>query len=320
MALTKCKSNKKGARQRKRILFYSLMIALPLLQFLIFYVYVNFSNITMAFTQYTANEDGIGYSSSFVWFKNFATVFERIAERTYMVRNSLILFAVHLLVGISLVLVFSFFIYKEFRGHKLFRVILFLPQVVSGVVFALIFKYLADTVYPDVMSKFGVEATGLISNKDTNIQFVTVLCYSIFMGFGANVLLFTGSMSGINQSLVESAQLDGANSFQEFLHISVPSVFPTLVSFILIAIAGIFTDQMSLYTFYGANGAELSTIGYDLFLRSKSASDSADGLIGSPTLMSFPELSAYGLTITVILFPITMLVRKLLTKYGPSAD
>lgn len=320
MSQTKCKSKKIGTRQKKRILFYLLMIALPLLQFIVFYGYVNFSNITMAFSEYTANESGVGYSASFVFFKNFATVFERIGERLYMIRNSLILFAVHLLLGFTLILVFSYFIYKQYAGHKLFRIILFLPQVVSGVVFALIFKYLADTVYPSVMESFGIEASGLISNNDTNVQFVTVLCYSLFMSFGANVLLFTGSMSGINQSLVESAQLDGANSFQEFIHISVPMVYPTLVSFILIAIAGIFTDQMNLYTFYGANGAELATIGYDLFLKSKATSDSAQGLVGSATLMSFPELAAYGLIITAILFPLTMLVRKLLTKYGPSAE
>ena len=204
----------KSIRHKKRVAFYCIMLSLPLLQFLIFYVYVNFSNMGMAFVKYKENPNGLGYISFFAGLQNFASVFKRIGERSYMIRNSLIFFLVHLFIGISLTLVFSFFISKKFLGHKLFKVILFLPQIVSTVVFALIFKYLADSVYPSMLNKlYQKDVIGLISNPDTKVQFITVLIYSIFIEFGANVLLFTGSMSAINESIIEAAKLDGCNSW-----------------------------------------------------------------------------------------------------------
>ena len=131
-----------------------------------------------------------------------------------------------------------------------------------------------------------------------------------------NVLLFSGSMSGINESVVESCKIDGANIAQEFIHITVPLIFPTLQQFIILGIGAIFTDQMNLFTFYTSSAGELSTIGYFLFVQ---AQDS-DVISNSVTKLNYSELSAYGLIITAVLYPLTLLVRKLLEKLGPSVN
>ncbi len=314
----KTKEGLKNARIRKRFIFYCCVLALPVLQFIIFYIYVNFNSFVMAFTKYEGNPDGVGYINSFAGFDHFKTAWNRLSDSSYMIGNSLLLFIFQTAIGFTLALIFSFYIYKKFFASGVFKTILFLPQIVSGVVFGLIFMYLADDAYPVIMTKyFGQNVEyGLLSSLDVGIRRTTVLAYCICMGFGIHVLMFSGSMSGINESIVESAKIDGASLVQEFIHITVPMIWPTLSQFIIIGIAAIFTDQMHLYTFYQNAAGELSTIGYFLFVQAKNSDIISDNV----TKLSYPELSAFGLIITAILYPTTMLIRKLLTRFGPSVE
>lgn len=272
----------------------------------------------MAFTKYENNPNGAGYLTSFAGFDHFKTAWGRIAESSYMIKNSLLLFVCQIAIGFTLALVFSFYIYKKFFAHGVFKTILFLPQIVSGVVFGLIFMYLADDAYPVIMSKyFGKDVEyGLLSSIEVSVRRSTVLSYCVCMGFGIHVLMFSGSMSGINESIVESAKIDGASLVQEFIHITVPMIWPTLSQFIVVGVAAIFTDQMHLFTFYQESAGELSTIGYFLFVQAKGSDLISDNV----TKLSYPELSAYGLIITAILYPLTMMIRKGLTKFGPSVE
>lgn len=314
----KAKQGLKNARTRKRFIFYCCVLALPVLQFIIFYIYINFNSFIMAFTKYESNSDGAGYITSFARFDHFKTAWNRLSDSSYMIFNSLLLFACQTAIGFTLALIFSFYIYKKFFASGVFKTILFLPQIVSGVVFGLIFMYLADNAYPVIMTKyFGKNVEyGLLSSLDVGIRRTTVLAYCICMGFGIHVLMFSGSMSGINESIVESAKIDGASLVQEFIHITVPMIWPTLSQFIIIGVAAIFTDQMHLYTFYLDGAGELSTVGYFLFVQAKNSDIISDNV----TKLSYPELSAFGLIITAILYPTTMAIRKLLTKFGPSVD
>ena len=316
--IVKTKQGLQNARMRKRLTFYCCILALPVLQFIIFYIYVNFNSFVMAFTKYENNPNGAGYLTSFAGFDHFKTAWGRIAESSYMIKNSLLLFVCQIAIGFTLALVFSFYIYKKFFAHGVFKTILFLPQIVSGVVFGLIFMYLADDAYPVIMSKyFGKDVEyGLLSSIEVSVRRSTVLSYCVCMGFGIHVLMFSGSMSGINESIVESAKIDGASLVQEFIHITVPMIWPTLSQFIVIGVAAIFTDQMHLFTFYQESAGELSTIGYFLFVQAKGSDLISDNV----TKLSYPELSAYGLIITAILYPLTMMIRKGLTKFGPSVE
>ena len=151
--------------------------------------------------------------------------------------------------------------------------------------------------------------------NNIDVSRTTVLIINCLLGFGVNVLLFSGSMSGINESVVESAQLDGVNNMQEFLYITVPMVWPTVVQLLVVSVSAIFTDQMNLMTFYGDKAYELSTLGYFMYFQA-----AWSDVIPKGTFLSYGALSAMSLMITAVVFPLTMLVRNLLNKYGPNTD
>ncbi|MBR6737591.1 MAG: sugar ABC transporter permease [Clostridia bacterium] len=313
-------------RKTKRLIFYTLMIAIPFINFLVFYVYVNIDSILMAFQRYQYKTNGeMGFDVSFT-LDNFRVVYEYInrSDYWYMIGNSLTLYVIKLFFGTGFALVFSYYVYKKFMFAGVFRVLLYLPSIISGVVMAMIYTYILKDVLPGLSNgKIGY----LLDTADG--AFPALLGYTIFFSFGVNVLMYTGSMSGINESVVESAHLDGANVVQEFIHITIPMIWPTMITFIVSGIAAMFTDQMGLYTFFkDVAPPGVSTVGYFIYTRTLHAD-----MVGDPnayinlnnpdikiSLLSYPQLSALGLVITAFTLPLALFAKWAMTKFGPSAD
>ena len=235
-----------------------------------------------------------------------------------MLGNSLQLAFWTVAMELLLALLFSYYIYKKNPLSEFFRVVLFIPKITSAVVFVIIYKYLANEVFVEIANNiFHVQPQlelGFLDNPETERAAIIFFC--CWVGFGTNVLMFTGAMSGIDESIVESAHLDGTNLVQEFFYITVPMIWGTFVSFFVVAITGIFTSQMHLHTFYGTTyTGKLSTFGFYLF-----SSAAQSEVITTGTVPNFSVLSAIGLMLTMVMLPITLIVRKLLNKYGPSTD
>ena len=300
--------------KKKKLAFYIAFSAPLLLQFLIFYVYVNFNSVLMAFQKYDYT------AGIFTWaaFDNFTRVFNDIfvnsEKRVFMqltFKNSFIVYAVSLIIGTTLSVLFSFYVYKKAAGSRLFKIALFFPSILSGVALVTIYRNLAELGVPAVWNGiFKTGMKGLIGNPNT--VFGAVLFFGIFTGFGTTVLMYTGAMSSINDSVVEAAKLDGASAFRELIHITLPSIYPTFVTFIVAGIAGIFLNQMSLFTFFGYNAeSALYTVGYFIYRNT---------LANVASMSDYPYIAAFGVLLTVILVPVAFTVRKLLEKFGPSTD
>ena len=305
--ISNTKSHLTSAR-KKDLLFYLAIIAIPVVQICIFYVYVNFNSILLAFKEYSA--DG---SVSFAGFNNFANVFEKffsdpIASEQWKTSftNSLILLGARLLISLPLSLLCSYYIAKKGPGFKFFRSILFLPGIVSSVVLTMVFKFLIDDA---ILPAFGVEA---IFNKHDMTTFFVILAYCVFVELGSKVLLLSSSMGEIDEGIIEAAKLDGVNSLQEFFIIYVPMIWPMIITFVVSTMAAMFTDQMMLFTFYkGHVGSSMWTVGYNLFNQTYSNVSS---------IAQYPYLSALGLVLTALTITFTFSVRALMRKFGPKEN
>ena len=193
-------------RKNKRLFFYAVVLAFPILQFLVFYVYVNFNTLILAFQKYENASGAVGYNVTFAGLDNFKSVIDRFGVQGNfdMVWNSLLVYVVSLGVGTTLALFFSYYIYKKFFMANTFRIFLFLPQVLSGVVLSLLFKYMVTDAYITLTGS----KVGLLDMPETRMW--ALLFFHVWSSFGANILIYSGAMSGINESVVESAQLEGA--------------------------------------------------------------------------------------------------------------
>lgn len=298
---------------KTELAFYIGTLAVPVVQVLLFYIYVNFNSIMLSFKEYTQVEGTELWEYSFNGFSNYVNVIKDMFDSSVLqtaMGNSLKLFFFTLIFGVFLSSIFAYYIYKKQPLSQFFRMVLFIPQIVSSVIMVLIFKYVAEELVPEMARIiFGVERMkGLLTNADT--QFGAVLFYSVFISYGANLLLFSGAMSEINESVIEAGKLDGVNVFQEYIHIIFPSIWPTMITLVVVSIAGIFANQANLYTLYGTNAEySIQVMGYYMYSKTSVA-----------TYADYPYLAAMGVIFTLVLFPITMFVRKAMYKYGPSVE
>lgn len=302
-----------GSMARGRLIFYIGLISLPLLQFLIFYVYVNFNSILLAFKEYTITDTGQG---TYIWvgFKNFTNFIQDLFNSQvlkYAVKNSMTLFLINMIFGVTLALMFSYYIFKKFPLSNTFKVMLFLPSIISSIVMVIMFKYFVESGVPSFFGKvFGKEVMGPLSKSST--AFITIVFYNIWTGFGTGVLMYTGAMSRIPKTVIEAAEIDGVNQFQMFFKIILPLIYPTICTFLVVGIANLFMNQAALYSFFGTQAdIQHYTIGYFLF--QKVVSDSTK-------LADYPYAAAAGIIFTLIAAPLTLLVKRFLDKFDPKAE
>ena len=293
-------------RKRMRMAFIVCGIAIPILNFFVFWIPTNINSLIMAFEVNSPEGTKFGFDYFSMLFNEFGNPFSRISGA---VVNTIIFFCVNTFIKLPLCFLFSYFIYKKILGYKVFRYVFYLPSIISSIVMVILFTYFVDSFIPEIaMRWFGSEIRGLLSNPDTTM--LMIYLYNILMGFGTNVLLLSSAMSSVSDSIVEAAQLDGANNLQLFWHVVFPQIFPTFVTIFIVSVANLFANQLNLFSFYGSYAeAKYVTVGYLLYKRTVSAANA-----------QYPDLATIGILLTIIIIPVTLGLRKLLEKVGPSDE
>lgn len=301
---------KGGVRKNKNAkIFYGIMVTFPLLWFAVFYVGVNINSILLAFKNYDLTTGAITFAG-FENFVRFGTDFFGGIELKAAISNSLSLFLGTVLIGMSLAVIFAFYVYKRFIGEGVFRVLLFVPTVIPSIALVIMYSYFVDRALPVVFKNvLGIKMLGLLT--DANTQWGTILAFNVLMGFGPNVLMYLSAMSRIPEDIIEYGQIDGLNYAKEFLYIVFPLISSTVVTFFVVNIASFFTSQGNLYSFFSERADNsLYTIGYYLFIKVQ----------GRGSITNYPYASAGGLILTCIAAPVTLLARWGLNKLTPEVE
>jgi len=304
------KSNKKTAL--RRTLFILSFIAIPVAHFLIFYVYVNFSGILMAFQK---PENG---QYVFAGFDNFVWVFKRIFEakstggvddlklafintfKTFLIQ--IIMFFVGFFV--------SYFLYKKIKGHKLFRVIFYLPAIISPIVISYFYSEFVNSKFFStwLQNMFNLPNPVEIFNDEQFANF-GIFLQIIWLSFPANMILWSGAFSRIPTSVIEAAKIDGCGWFREIFSIVLPLVWPTFVLLLTTNLATIFAATGNVFLLTGGDFGT-QTIANWMFQKVQTTPNP----YGSDILN---KVSAMGLLLTIISCTIAILVRKFINKkYG----
>lgn len=292
------------SRKIKRGFFIAGMTGVGVIQFLIFWVYVNFNSILMAFQ--TQTRTGISWG-----FENFTRFFHEMTipelELSLALKNTLLLFFVGTVLGLPSSLLFAYYLYKKVRWSGFFRVVFFLPSIISAAVLVGLFKYVMAMQGPvngflSVLLGRNVEIEWL---TDDNLAMKTILFYVFWTGFGGNIVLLTGAIHRISPDILEYAQIDGVGMTRELLQIIVPLIWPTLSTMIVLAVAGLFTNSGPILLFTEGQFRTM-TIGYFIFDQVQSG--------------QYYYPSAIGLVFTAIGFPLVMLVKRGLSKIADDVE
>ncbi len=127
--------------------------------------------------------------------------------------------------GIFLSLLTAVLLNAKISGKTVFRAIYFLPMVVAPAAIAMVWKWIFNTEYGIIN-----QITGLKVNWLTNPKLVLIACaiVAIWSAVGYDAILLLSGIQNISKSYYEAASLDGATKVQQFFHITLPMVSPTL--------------------------------------------------------------------------------------------
>ena len=300
-------------------IFISLCLVYGIVASILFYFVVNFNSIILAFTK----TDLYG-NSEFVWFDNFVEfcqgLFSNGNALAQSFQNSMLTWSINLVISLPLYIIFSYQIYKKCFLHKTIRAVSMMPQIISGFVVSMLFVgFISGTDSPmyTIFEKLGInDSTGaplqLLYSDGYKYALGTMIFYGVWVSFGTNLLVYPNAMNDISPEIIEASRLDGVRTMgQDLWHIILPLIFPTLETFFITGVASIFTHVGYVLTFFPSgvpNGANVSNMGYYYFINVQAGTG------------DYSVMSAGGVILTLIAAPITLLLRWLLEKFGPSSE
>lgn len=310
----------KGSHQmiqrRKDLIFVLCMLAVPLANFLVFWLWPNFRSILIAFEVPTIE----GFTL-FNFERYFKELFDPVTGPTMWkeIDNSFIMFFVGTFVNLPLVLFMSYIMFKKVAGYKVFRVLFYLPSIIGGTVMSQIYKsmLMVDGPIDQVLAWLHVplsettQFTGLIGSPETGM--LMMIIYTLWTGVGTNMIMFTGAMNRVPQDIFESARIDGVGFFREFFNIILPLIWPTVTTMVVFSMVGIFSNA-GIVMLLCPDNSSCWNVGYRILRYTLGANETVTKIDG----FNYP--AAVGLIFTLVNLPLVFGIKALCDKIGKDVE
>lgn len=208
---------------RERITTYGLFCLPGFIAYCVFLIFPILMGIYYSFMDW----NGISKSYNFIGFANYAKLLTDKKFGEALLFN--FRYTIMLIVGVVVIsVVLALLLNKEFKGRSFFRTLYFLPAVLSMITVSLVFKQVFFYVLPAIGKALGIEALSIniLASKQNAIY--GVLFVHLWQGVALPTLLFLAGLQTIPTELYEAAAIDGANGWQQFKHITVAYLIPTL--------------------------------------------------------------------------------------------
>lgn len=293
----------------KQTIFVWTMLAIPIANFLLFWLYVNFDSILLAFR----NMD-FASGNEYWTLGNFAEVWKKFTKPSgeYSLAdfglNTLKFWGLSVFWGIPHSILLTYVFHRKLKGYKFFRIVLYLPTIICAVVMAGIFESFisGNGAFGSILTN--VFNVARVPNWFQETEYATwmLLFYSFFFGFAGHYVIFSGAIARVDQDIMDVARLEGATMWQELWYVYIPLMWPTISMTIITSFAGIFgaSGPILLFTPYVES---TYTFGYWIFNEVR-------------ILQSYYIPATLGLCFTIVAFPLCLLVRKVVEGIYSDVD
>lgn len=240
-----------------------IFIAPFVIVFLAFFLYPIISTITMSFQKIVPGH------TDFVALENYRKLWN--PDFIQAIRNSFIYTVLTCAILIPVPLLLAVLLNsKKMVAKSFFRSALFLPALVSVVVggftFRLIFGERTTALINSFLALFGVSPIKWLGGPSPWTTMIALVVLCCWRWMGVNTMYYLSALQSISDDLYESADIDGANAWQKFRHITVPLVRPTTIYVLTISIYGGLAMFLESFMLFGHNkspgGHGLTIVGY----------------------------------------------------------
>jgi raffinose/stachyose/melibiose transport system permease protein len=183
--------------------------------------------------------NGLQPLTDFVGLKNYQTALNSPIFRGAVANNVLVI-VLSLAIQIPFALALAVLLNRRFPGRAIFRLIFFLPYVLSEAITAIVFSLMLQpgALVDSVLVNVGLG--GLVQDwlGDTGLVMGTLFVIISWKYFGFHMVLLLAGLQGIPREIEEAAFIDGAGRWQAFRYVTLPLVGPTLRVSVFLSIIG----------------------------------------------------------------------------------
>ena len=215
----------RGSHKRQQYLFVYTCLLIPILFYFGIRIIPTLFSFNVGFREWNLLSDG---PHPLVGFENYLTLFK---DKVFI--KSAINTFIYIVLGVSGQLLFGIIIalllHKINRFVGLFRVIYFIPYVTSIVAISWVFQWLlmGNGLINDLLINIGLSPQPFLSSPNQAIYII--IAAMIWQALGFQMILFLAGLESIPQMLYEASEIDGANGWQKFWHVTIPLLNPTIV-------------------------------------------------------------------------------------------
>jgi len=185
--------------------------------------------------------DGIARSMQFVGLENFRTGLFHDTSWWISMRNAGVVTLLALTLQNGLALALAMIVDRDIRGKNFYRVVFYLPPVLSGIVVGLVWNWIFDGSHGllnHALAAMGLErwARAWLAEPETALFSVAVI--HMWKGFGWGFVILLAGLQAIPRELNEAAYVDGASEWQIFRKITVPLMLPVFFLVSILTVLG----------------------------------------------------------------------------------
>lgn len=189
----------------------------------VFFFIPFFQTIGLSFFDYSNSI----YHPEFTALKNYVEILHNPIFYKVMVNT-----IIYLVVAVPILAIFplllAVLINQKIRGITLYKILIYLPVIVSIVVAAIAFKWLyaQEGILNYIMQVLHIHPIGWLT--DPNYAIYSVIIVTIWKGIGYYMMIYLASLMSVPKELYEACDIDGANFWQKHLTVTVPHLMPTI--------------------------------------------------------------------------------------------
>lgn len=208
--------------------------------------------------------NGIAEEFHFVGIQNYFRCFQdsQYRQSLFITIKMVVIYviAVNVLAILFAVLLESKFI----RGRKIFRSIIFMPNAISLIMVAFLWKFMFTKVFNSLPDLFSFLKISWFGNGTTAM--VTIIVALLWQSVGYFMVIYIAGLQSVDTTYLEAAYIDGANGRQRFFRITLPLIMPSIVVNVFVSISGAFkTFDIPFMMTQGGPGNSTSVVAYDIY-------------------------------------------------------
>ena len=221
---------------KKEVISCYVMIALPIIGFLVFTLYPILWAGRISFFSY----DGIESNTKYVGWENYKILFGSISYwRTWI--TNLVILVIKMPLEALLSFITAYILTEKTKFAGFYRTMYYLPAIIGAAIVALMFSNIFDYfgVINANLVKFGIVEKNINWFENTPSSMAVIIITTLWMSFGTNVLYFIAALSNVSKEVNESAMIDGANGVTRMFKITLPMILPMMQVLMLLSVNGV---------------------------------------------------------------------------------